>query len=174
MAFDRLEFLSVLEDSYTAYYNIYKQGLPSELPMVFLGEYFQRGEKYWLSKNIPIYGNETNEYVYAFSAPLIDGETAKKCIDYALEDGLPRVKPHKEHQYTNIKVIFIAEKYDSEAIEEIKKRKFQKSYHYSLWGYSNLITAAVDVNAEKVYVNRAGDEMKKYFKKLFAAQKKED
>ena len=93
-------------------------------------------------------------------------------MQYALDDGLPKVKPHKEHQYTNIKVIFLADAFEEDAITEIRRRKFQVSYHHSLWGYSSLITTAVDVNDEKVWTNAAGKDMKKYFSKLFAAQKK--
>lgn len=172
MALDRAEFLDVLEDSYTAYYNIIKENLPAELPLSFMAEFFQRAERYWLSKNIPIYGNETNEYVYVFSADRFDKDAVSRCIDYALEDGLPRVKPHKEHQYTNIKTVFVADAFDDDALKDLAKRRYQKSYHFSLWGYSSLICAAVVPGTEQVTVNAAGRDMKKYFSKLFAAQKK--
>ena len=167
MAFDRLAFLGVLEDSYAAYYN-----LPEEFPIAFRADFYKRDERYWLTKSVKYYGNETNEFVYVFSADSFTGENADACIRYALEEGLPRVKPHKEHQYTNIKVIFIANEYEPEALKAISSFRFQKSYHFSLWGYSNLLTTAVDVNDEKVWTNPAGREMKKYFSKLFAAQKK--
>jgi hypothetical protein len=172
MAFDRLAFLGVLEDSYAAYYNIIKENLPEEFPIAFRADFYKRDERYWLTKSVKYYGNETNEFVYVFSADSFTGENADACIRYALEEGLPRVKPHKEHQYTNIKVIFIANEYEPEALKAISSFRFQKSYHFSLWGYSNLLTTAVDVNDEKVWTNPAGREMKKYFSKLFAAQKK--
>lgn len=172
MAFDRLAFLGVLEDSYAAYYNIIKENLPEEFPIAFRADFYKRDERYWLTKSVKYYGNETNEFVYVFSADSFTGEIADACIRYALEEGLPRVKPHKEHQYTNIKVIFIANEYEPEALKAISSFRFQKSYHFSLWGYSNLLTTAVDVNDEKVWTNPAGREMKKYFSKLFAAQKK--
>ena len=172
MAFDRLAFLGVLEDSYAAYYNIIKENLPEEFPIAFRADFYKRDERYWLTKSVKYYGNETNEFVYVFSADSFTGDNADACIRYALEEGLPRVKPHKEHQYTNIKVIFIANEYEPEALKAISSFRFQKSYHFSLWGYSNLLTTAVDVNDEKVWTNPAGREMKKYFSKLFAAQKK--
>ena len=172
MAFDRLAFLGVLEDSYAAYYNIIKENLPEEFPIAFRADFYKRDERYWLTKSVKYYGNETNEFVYVFSADSFTGENADACIRYALEERLPRVKPHKEHQYTNIKVIFIANEYEPEALKAISSFRFQKSYHFSLWGYSNLLTTAVDVNDEKVWTNPAGREMKKYFSKLFAAQKK--
>ena len=172
MAFDRIEFVELLENSYSAYYNIIKEDLPTELPMAFRAEFYQRGEKYWLLKSIPIYGNETDEYCYVFTKDEFDEEIVDKCIKYCLDDGLPRVKPHKEHQYTNIKTIFIADSFTDDAVRKIKKTEFSKSYHFSLWGYSNLLNSAVDVKEENIYTNKAGYEMKSYFKKLFAAQKK--
>lgn len=171
MALDRAAFLKVVEDSYSAYYNIVKENLSENIPLAFRADYFQRSERYWLSKSIPIYGNETNEFVYVFSADAFTLASVESCIQYALDEGLPRVKPHKEHQYTNIKVVFIADSFEESAIKEIRHRRFQVSYHHSLWGYSSLITSAVDVNDEKVWTNSAGRDMKKYFSKLFAAQK---
>ena len=173
MAFDRKDFVKLLENSYSAYYNIIKEDLPQDLPMEFRADYFQRGEKFWLLKSIPMYGNETNEYAYIFSADSFDEDMIDKCITYALDDGLPRVKPHKEHQYTNIKTIFIATDFTADAERKIKNTEFQKTYNHSFWGYSNLLNSAVDVDSETVYTNRAGHEMKAYFRKLFAAQKKE-
>ena len=172
MAFDRLAFLNVLEDSYSAYYNIVKDGLSEKLPYAFRADFFKRDERYWLTKSVKYYGNETNEFVSVFSADTITKEMAEECMQHALDEGLPRVKPHKEHQYTNIKVIFIAKEFEEDALKAISSRKFQKSYHFSLWGYTNLLTTAVDVTDERVWTNPAGREMKKYFSKLFAAQKK--
>ncbi len=172
MALDREAFLTVLEDSYSAYYNIISEGLSATLPLKFRADYFKRDERYWLTKSVKFYGNETNEMVYVFSAVSFDKAAASECIQYALDDGLPRVKPHKEHQYTNIKVIFIADAFPEDALREIVTRKFQKSYHFSLWGYTDLITTAVDVKEEKTWTNPAGRDMKNYFTKLFAAQKK--
>lgn len=172
MALDREAFLAVLEDSYSAYYNIIKDDLPAELPMVFRADYFQRSEAFFVSRKIPMYANETNEYVYVFSKPGFTGAETEACMQYALDDGLPRVKPHKEHQYTNIKVCFLADEFDDEALRSVKQAKFQKTYNHSLWGYSNLLAVAVDVDSESIKTNFAGRDMKKYFKKLFAAQKK--
>ena len=172
MAFDRESFSAVLEDSYSAYYNIIKEDLPSDLPILFKADYFRRAESYWLSKNITTWANETNEFAYIFSAESFDEIMMEKCNQYALDDGLPRVKPHKEHQYTNIKTIFLTENTDDEVVRYVKNKKFSKSYNHSLWGYSNLVSAVVNLNTEKIYTNPPGRDLKKYFKKLFSAQKK--
>ena len=173
MAIERQDFLRYLQDSFTAYYNITENdGSITELPLCFQADFLQRGEKYWITKSVHIWANETNEFCYVFSDEFFDRSTAAKCIDFALDDGLPRVKPHKEHQYTNIKVIFVASAFEEDALEDIRSRKFSKSYHHSFWGYSSLLTGAVDLSSEKVVTNRAGAELVKYFRKIFTAYNK--
>lgn len=170
----REEFIPVLQDSFSAYYDIFPNDDSSEteLPLAFRADYFSRAEKYWLSKSIKIWANETNEFAYIFSSGGFDKKTVDDCVKYALEQGLPRVKPHKEHQYTNIKIIFLADSFDAEIAKYIQKKKFSKNYKLSLHGFTELKTAAVDMSTEKVYPNIAGHELTDYFSKLFAANMK--
>ena len=171
---ERCDFLPVIQESFSAYYDIYPNtdGCETALPLAFRADYFSRAEKYWLSKNIKIWANETNEFAYIFSSESFDTQTVDECVKYALEQGLPRVKPHKEHQYTNIKVIFVADSFDADTIKNIQKKKFSKNYKFSLHGFTELKTAAVDMSREQAFPNRAGHELADYFGKLFAAQRK--
>ena len=172
MALDRESFLKVLEDSYSAYYNLNPNEGMTELPLVLRADYFSRNERYWLTKSIPIWGNETNEFAYVFSAPSFDQTLAARCIDYALDEALPLVKPHKEHQYTNIKVILLADTVEEDVARYVKKRSFSKSYKFSLHGFSTLKSAIVDLGSQKTVTNSAGHELVDYFSKLFAAEEK--
>lgn len=172
MSIEREKFLTILAESYSAYYDIDKQPPETALPLVFKADYYSRAERYWLSKNIPMWGNETNEFAYVFSAPSFDEALAAECIDFALAEGLPRVKPHKEHQYTNIKVLLVADSFDEAVIKYIRKRKFQKNYKLSLHGFTMLKTAAVDLSRSRAFPNRDGYELEKYFKKLFTSAEK--
>ena len=170
---DRALFLDVLKDSYSAYYNIIEDENLAELPMSFRADYFSRAEQYWLSKKIKVWGNETNEFCYVFSAESFDNETVDKCVKAALDESLPRVKPHKEHQYSNVKVLFVADSFDKAVKKHIQAKKFEKSYKFSLHGFTMLKTCAVDLTAEDAYPNKAGYELAKYFQKLFAARKED-
>lgn len=171
MARERQEFLNTLQDSYSAYYNIFPAA-EDEAPLVFRAEYFSRAEKYWLSKSITVWGNETNEYAFIYAADSFDRETAERCVAAALAEALPKVRPHKEHQYTNVKTVFVADSFTPEALKYLKKRKFEKSYKFSLHGFTMLKIAAVDLQAESAVTNPAGHELADYFKKLFAAGRK--
>ena len=171
MALSRSYFEKILEDSFSAYYNIYPDVEFHGLPLKYKCEYFSRAEKFWLTKKMVMYANETNEYAYIFSAPEFDTDTVNRCVDLALEDMLPLVKPHKEHQYSNVKVLFVADSFDGEVIKRIQSKKFEKNYKFSLHGFTMLKTCAVDLGTEQAHPNKAGYELAKYFQKLFAARK---
>ena len=170
MAITREIFTEVLKDSYSAYYSIHED-VETELPLVFRADYGARDEKYWFTKNVKIWANETNELCYVFCAPRFDADTVERCLDFVIEDAVPRVKPHKEHQYTNFKAVFLADSFDDEAKTAVRKRKFTKNYKYSLHGYSMLLTAAVDLSDCSTVTNKAGYQLVKYFRKLFDARK---
>ena len=172
---DRAEFLEVVKDAYSAYYTI----LPAEeeesgLPLAFRAEYNVRDEQYFFVKSANIWKNEKHEYCYVFSAPAFDAALARECIDFSLREMLPKVKPHKEHQYTNCKVILIADSFDAETVRTVKKAKYSKSYGpLSTHGYTELLTAAVDLGARKAFANRVGYDLEKFFGKLFALRSEE-
>lgn len=174
MAIERSLFLEIVKDAYSAYYTILPEAEAGELPLAFRADYKSRDESYFFVKSANIWGNEKNEYTYVFSAPRIDAETAKRCIDWAWQDMLPKVKPHKEHQYTNCKVVFIADAVPEETAAAVKETKASKSYGFmSLQGYSELITAIVDLGTEKTVTNQVGRGMEKFFHKLFALRHEE-
>lgn len=164
---DRETCLELLKDSYSAYYNV-APAQEQEAPLCFRADYFSRDERYWLTKNIPIWGNETNEFAYVFAAPSFDKVSIDAAVKLALDETLPRVKPHKEHQYTNAKVILIADSVDGNTAKYVAKQSFSKSYKFSLHGYTELKIGIVDLSTRKVSTNRAGGELKNYFSKLFA------
>ena len=169
MAISRDKFLEVLKDSYSAYYSI-TEDVETDLPLVFRADYGARDERYWLTKSVKIWGNEKNEFAYVFSAGSFSSELADRCMEWALADALPRVRPHAEHQCTNIKVIFVADTVDAETAKAVQKKSFTKSYKFGLHGYSNLLTGVTDLGTEKTVTNKAGHELVPYFKKLFAAR----
>ncbi len=91
-------------------------------------------------------------------------------MEWAWQDGIPRVKPHSEHQCTNVKVIFIADSVDGATAESVQKMSRTKNYKFGLHGYSNFLTGITDLGTEKTVTNREGHELVPYFKKLFAAR----
>ena len=87
MLIDRSKLIEVLEDAYSAYYDLVKD-VDTELPLVFRADYRDRDEHYFFTKSAKIWANEKNEYCYLFSAPRFDPETVKACVDFALADAV--------------------------------------------------------------------------------------
>ncbi len=169
MAFDRNEFLNVLKDSYSAYYSIVED-VETDLPLAFRADYFSRDERYWFTKSVKYWGNEKNEFAYVFSAPSFTPEEVERCTEWAIADMLPRVKPHSEHQCTNVKTVFLVDSADEETRKAVRKKSFTKNYRHGLHGYTNLLTGITDLQTRKTVTNREGHELVPYFKKLFAAR----
>lgn len=169
MLIERSRFIDVLKDAYSAYYNLVED-VETELPLAFRADYKDRDEQFFLVKSAKIWANEKNEYAYIFSAPRFDAALVKACADYALADGLPRVRPHKEHQCTNIKVVLVSDEAGEEAEKAVKKLRFSQNYKLGLWGYTNLLAGIVDMQSKKTVTNFAGHELAPFFTKLFAVR----
>lgn len=172
LAINRESFLSKLSDSYERYYDIIEGDLDSGLPLLFFADFHARDEGYVLVKSAKIWALESNEYVYVFTAPRFTAEEAKSCLDFALADGEPRIKPHKEHKDSYIIAIFIADVIDADAEKEIKRRRFDKSFKLGVEGWAGLKTAAVNLERECVTTNSVGSSLTKFFKKLLRSEKK--
>ncbi len=170
MAISREVFIEILKDSYSAYYNINEVN-HEELPLCFRADYKNRDQLYFLFKTATVWENERNEYCYLFSSESFTPELISRCCDWAWEDGLPRVNPHPNHQCTNVKVIFVADRVDAATEKAVQKKNATKNYKMGLQGYSNLLTGIVNLETEKTVTNRPGHELGPYFKKLFAARK---
>ena len=173
MALSREDFVEVLKDSYSAYYTIHEDAAaPEGLPLAFRADYSSRDERYWLTKSVVTWANEKYEYCYVFMAESFSPELALRCMDWAWEDALPRVRPHGEHQCTNAKVVFIADSVSPETAKAVKKKSATRSYRQGIkpQGYSNLLAGITDLGTRKTVTNGAGHELVPYFKKLFAAR----
>lgn len=166
MISDREKLLSALMESYSVYYDIFPAAEDMELPLSFRADYYSRNEKYMLIKEAKIWAAETNEHVYVFSAPAFDAETARRCIDFVLEDGLPRVKPHNEHMYTYLIAQFIADDISPDVAKLVRKSRYYKNYKLSLHGFSALKTATLDLNKEMIVTNRIGHDLAKFLKEF--------
>ena len=171
MPIERTRVIEVLKDSYSAYYTI-ANDVQTALPLAFRADYCVRDESYFLIKSATIWGNEKSEHAYIFSVPSLDADTVGRCTDYAWEDALPRVHPHKEHQCTNVKVVFVADHVEEEAAKTVQKLHRTKNYRFGLHGFSNLLVGAEDLSQRRTVTNRAGHELGPYFKKLFAAMER--
>ena len=167
MAWNRAGLLDKLRESYEYYYDITEGDAGTGLPLLYSAAFHVRSEGYMLFKKAKIWAAETNEYAYIFSVPVLDAETASRCIDFALEDGLPRVQPQESY----IIALFVADVIDPEAQKIIRGRKFYKSFKFGLQGWVALKVAAVELEKELIETNKAGGNLVSFFRKLLRSEK---
>ena len=138
----------------------------SGLPLEVQGQHYSRSEKYVLSKKAKLWAVEVNDYLYLFSMPWLDKNKAEECVTFSIENALPRVKPHKEHMYSFITTLFVADEAEKDALSFIRWRRFIKSYRMGLQGSSPLKTAALDIGKEKIVTNNMGRDLCKQIKNI--------
>ena len=167
MAIDRSQFIEDLKGSYAIYYDLKNNEDETQLPLEFIAEFHSKEEGYFLVRKAQVWSSDANEFVYVFSAPSFDAETVNKCVDFALEHGLAKVVPHKQHHYSNVIAVFVADQMPRDIRKIVEKRRFSKSYKMSLYGFSLLKTGYVDLSCEEYGSNAEGHDLTKFFKKLF-------
>ena len=77
-----------------------------------------------------------------------------------LEEGLSRVEPKKDHMYTYVSVVFLAESIAPEVPKLIKKTRCHRDYRMSLYGWMDYRIAAYDCTSKRIYTNWAGRPLK--------------
>ena len=150
MAWDKARLLQKLRESYEYYYDIDDGDGGSGLPLVYRAVFHVRSEG---------------------CTPHLDEETVGRCMDYALEDGLPRIVPDSEHRESYIIALFVADVIDKEAANAIRSRKYYRSFRLGLWGWAALRTAAVGLEKELIVTNKAGNSLVNFFRKLLRSEK---
>ena len=158
---ERSVIIDRLFNVYNAWYDVSPGDLGSGLPLEAMCIHRARKEKYVLSKKAKLWGIETNDYLYLFNMQKLDRNQAESCISFSIEDALPRVKPHSEHMYSFITVVFVADEAEQDALKYVRRRKFTKTYKLGFHGSSPLKTAAFDIEKEKVVTNNMGRDLRK-------------
>ncbi len=168
MAFDRNQFIEDLKGSYEMYYDLLPGDENGDLPLAFRADFHSRGEKYFLIKPAKIWSNETNEYVFVYSAPWFGTDMIDRCVQSALDTALPLIHPHAEHNYSNVHTVFVAENASEEGCRHNPRLRVCKNYRVNLHGFTILKAGWIDLQESAYGTNRDGHDMNKFFKELFA------
>ena len=158
---ERAAILERFIASYKRSYDISTVDTGSGLPLKALCLHRSRSEKYVLSKKAKLWAVELNDFLYLFSMPELFKNQAEDCVSFSIQDALPRVEPHKEHMYSFITAVFVADKSEDDALQFIRRKKFTKSYKFGFFGSSPLKTAALDIEREKIVTNNMGRDLRK-------------
>lgn len=165
LAATREELIESLLDSYQSYYDIRKCS-QEEAPLTAECAFHVYSEKYVLVKKAKLWEANCHEYLYLFSVPLLTEEVYLQCQQYVYEHGMELVNPVKNHMYTYLTAVIVADSSEKQARRRLKRCHIHKSFRFSLRGWMDFHTALIDRESESVYTNSAGRENAKFLKKL--------
>lgn len=102
--------------SYRAYYDV--EELPEGGLLKARCAYHSRSAQYVLVKKAELWAAETNEYVYLWSLPRLDEGALEEVFQATLSDGMPRIRPHKDHMSTFLTAAVLCDRADPQALHQ--------------------------------------------------------
>ncbi|MCD7814919.1 MAG: hypothetical protein LUH20_12900 [Lachnospiraceae bacterium] len=151
---------------FEAYYDVHRA---EEAPAPFdaMAEFHSHDEQFFLVRSATISEAESHEYVYFAKRELLDADSLRTLDARAWEDGLSRVKPHKDHRNSDVTLMILAGQMTDEAAALIPKLSHYKSYRFSLQGWSQYRLIAVEQSSGRSVCNRQGRDLKKLVSNIF-------
>ena len=165
------ETLDKLLNVYSHSYDIYKDGAPECAGFPAAAYYYLRDENYLLSRQHVLSAVEQHEYLYFFLTDHLDEQTLQQQIELSKTAGLSLVKPHKDHMFSNVGLVILANTISPEAQKLIRRTRFRKNYKLTLQGWTEYQLAAMEASTNSFFSNPAGKEAKKNMERNFAPRK---
>ncbi len=168
MAFDlsREEILEKLLRYYECYYDIERSD-EFEPPLAAKCHFHVHSSKYVLLKKAELWSADSNEHVYIFSVPELNGKVYKACEQAAYKQGMALIDPKPGHMCTYITAVFLCDSCTEEAKKLLRKCRLYKSFHFSLNGWMEFHTVLIQKGVNTFLTNRSGKDNAKLMKNIF-------
>ena len=171
MDFTLQERLNKLLDAYSHQYDIDRNVEVEGFTYPATATYYLRDENYLISKQHVLSAVEQHEYLYFYLTDHLTAADLQEKIDLSLQAGLAKVKPHKDHMFSNVGLIVLANTIEPEALKIIKKTRFRKNYKLSFHGWTEYQLAAYECSTNCFFSNPAGKGARKIMEQNFAPRK---
>ena len=166
------ERLDKLLNAYSHICDIERDTQEEGFPFPATAHYYLRDENYLISKKHVLSAVEQHEYLYFYITDHLTAEDLMEKTDLSKRVGLARVKPHKDHMFSNIGLIVLANTIDPEAKKLIKRTRFRKNYKLTFHGWTEYQLAAMEVSTNCFCSNPAGAGARKILEQNFAPKSK--
>ena len=107
---------------------------------------------------------ESDDFVYVYSVEELTLPLLDCCCSEALEDGLARVDPNPNHQFSLISVFFLCDAIAPDAAAKLKKAKYHKEYKPTGHGWADLRLAAAETGSKTRVANAMGKSLLQIYK----------
>ncbi len=165
------ERLDKLLNAYSHQYDIARDVTEEGFAWPATATYYLRDENYLITKQHVLSAVEQHEYLYFYLTDHLTAEDLESRIDLSKRAGLGKVKPHKEHMFSNVGLVVLANTISPEAQKLIRKTRFRKNYRLSFYGWTEYQLAAMEVSTNRFYANPAGAGARKILEQNFAPKK---
>ena len=124
-------------------------------------------------KEFSMWTAESDEHVFIFHTKRLTLEIAKQIIEYTYSEGFPLIKLEHtsikhQHMCTRLVALVIAEETTPEAVKILKRCKIYKNFNFSLKGWMEMHTVAVNLETGQVTGNRYSRDTVRYIKELIS------
>ena len=164
------ERLNKLLDAYSHLYDIERDVEVDGTVFPATATYYLRDENYLISKQHVLSAVEQHEYVYFYLTDHLDASTLQAQIELTRQEGLSHVKPNKEHMFSYVTLVVLANTIDPEAKKLVKRTHFRKNYMLTLHGWMEYHMAAMETSTNSFFSNPAGKEAKKNLERNFSSK----
>ena len=163
-----LQQLEKLLNAYSHQYDIARDVEEEGAAWPATATYYLRDENYLLSKKHVLSAVEQPEYVYFYLTAHLTATDLQSRIDLSKRAGLGKVKPHKDHMFSNVGLVVLANTIDPDAVKLLKRTRFRKNYRLTFWGWTEYQLAAMERSTNCFYSNPAGAGARKILEQNFA------
>lgn len=157
--------LEKLLSSYSTYYDI-NRDRPAK-PFLAEAVFQMHDEKYLLVKAAKVTESDSGDIIFFAEAGDLTADDVKRLAKAAWEEGTGRVKPDANHKNTDVNLYILSDSFTPEAVREVQKTKFYKSYRFSLHGFSHFKLIAYDLANDRYVHNRMGGHLAKVVSNIF-------
>ncbi|MEA4973352.1 hypothetical protein SDC9_166724 [bioreactor metagenome] len=166
MALDKRQFIDSLLEAYESFFDIKRDIEKDNISLAAEAIFHSRSEKYVLVKSAKLWAVETNEYAYFIDKETSSLEEFKNLREKVLEMGMKEIKPHSEHMYSYITMVYIANNIGDDIKKDIEQYKCHKMFLFSLHGWMYFRLAAVDLSKKTIITNKRGGELRDILQKV--------
>lgn len=99
---------------------------------------------------------ESDDFVYIYSLPTLDETTLDALCAEVLQDGLSRIDPNPDHNFSLLSAFFLCDSITPGAAAKLKKTKYHKKFVKPECGTVDLRLAAIEVGGKTHAANPLG------------------
>lgn len=156
------KYIQQIESKLRANFHIEKDVIEDNIKFEMIARYHNISGRMFISKVDIIDQYETFENCYL---KCIDVPEIKDILEYfdIMIQKSKGINPGKDHFYTDVTGIIVAEKLPLESENTLKKLKFGKTFRLMWRGFTTVRLICVELSTGNVFSNKAGREIKKVY-----------